>query len=203
MGTRHLIAVVYNNGYKIAQYGQWDGYPSGQGFGILEFLRNRDSVEKLKSALGRVRFYDAEGRDKDFIDEYNKNAPEWSNEPDNRTEEQKRWWNIYMSRDLGSEILENVSKSEDEEILLRNSIDFAYDSLFCEWAYVIDLDKNMLEVYEGFNKETIAGGRFPSSKKPKKEEEYEPVRLVQFYFFDDLPTNTTFLRELCSTEDNH
>lgn len=39
MGTRHLICVQHNNEYKVAKYGQWDGYPSGQGAGILEFLK--------------------------------------------------------------------------------------------------------------------------------------------------------------------
>ncbi|MBD0542281.1 hypothetical protein HPJ54_05685, partial [Acinetobacter baumannii] len=39
MGTRHLICVQHNNEYKVAKYGQWDGYPSGQGVGILEFLK--------------------------------------------------------------------------------------------------------------------------------------------------------------------
>lgn len=27
MGTRHLTAVVIDGDYKVAQYGQWDGYP--------------------------------------------------------------------------------------------------------------------------------------------------------------------------------
>jgi len=31
MGTRHLICAKINNEYKLSQYGQWDGYPSGQG----------------------------------------------------------------------------------------------------------------------------------------------------------------------------
>ena len=40
MGTRHLICVVSDNQYRIAQYGQWDGYPEGQGAAILEFLKS-------------------------------------------------------------------------------------------------------------------------------------------------------------------
>lgn len=30
MGTRHLILVFYKGAYRIAQYGQWDGYPSSE-----------------------------------------------------------------------------------------------------------------------------------------------------------------------------
>lgn len=31
MGTRNPTAVVLDGEYKLAQYGQWDGFPSGQG----------------------------------------------------------------------------------------------------------------------------------------------------------------------------
>jgi len=164
MGTRNLTAVMLNGEYKIAQYGQWDGYPEGQGKTILEFLTGDGNIDKLKSALRRVRFLDGEGRDKEFLAEYDKNCPEWSSDPDNRTPEQKRWFQTYVSRDLGGKILEAVASSEDAEILLRNSIDFAGDSLSCEYAYVVDLDKGTFEVYEGFNKAPLpAGERFAES----------------------------------------
>lgn len=31
MGTRNLTAVYLDGQYKVAQYGQWDGYPEGRG----------------------------------------------------------------------------------------------------------------------------------------------------------------------------
>lgn len=55
MGTRHLICVQHNNEYKVAKYGQWDGYPSGQGAGILEFLKGSFNkalfIQKLDNIL--------------------------------------------------------------------------------------------------------------------------------------------------------
>ena len=39
MGTRHTTAVKQNGEYKVAQYGQWDGYPEGAGVSILSFLK--------------------------------------------------------------------------------------------------------------------------------------------------------------------
>ena len=30
MGTRHITAVVSEGQFVVAQYGQWDGYPTGQ-----------------------------------------------------------------------------------------------------------------------------------------------------------------------------
>src|SRR4051812_8314171 len=38
MGTRHLTRVIVNGQCVISQYGQWDGYPTGQGHTIAKFL---------------------------------------------------------------------------------------------------------------------------------------------------------------------
>ena len=155
MGTRNLTCVVLDGEYKIAQYGQWDGYPSGQGLAILRFITEDGSLARLKEKLPRCRFFEEGGRDKELLDSYNKNAPEWSSDPDNRTDEQKRWFKTYISRDLGGKILRAVADSEDEEILLRGFLEFAGESLSCEWAYVIDFDKKTFEVYRGFNTEPL------------------------------------------------
>lgn len=185
MGTRHLIGVVKDNQLKVAQYGQWDGYPEGQGAAVLEFLSNKENINKLTKNLSKTRFIDEDGVDKDFIESYRNNAPEWSNDPDNRTEEQVKWFKTYMSRDLGAEILFNIAESKDDEILIANSEEFARDSLFCEYAYIIDLDANQLEVYKGFNKNPVGNGRFLSKGD---EGEYHPIVLVKKYQFNELPS---------------
>jgi hypothetical protein len=45
---------------------------------------------------------------------------------------------------------------------------FLVDSLFCEWAYIINLDENVLEIYRGFNKEPSDKGRYASLKEPDR-----------------------------------
>ena len=57
---------------------------------------------------------------------------------------------------------------------LVNEKAFAGDSLFCEWAYVLDLDKETLEIYHGFNKDK-AKGRFARTKTRGKE--YNAINL--------------------------
>ena len=105
MGTRNLTMVVDKTGEtKIAQYGQWDGYPFGQGLTVLHFLSDKNSVDKLQEKLKLVRFLDIDV-DKDFIDAYNKNCPKWGNEADNRTEVEKKWFEKYVSRDVCAGIL--------------------------------------------------------------------------------------------------
>lgn len=199
MGTRNLTAVMINGEYKIAQYGQWDGYPEGQGVTILDFLSKQENIDALKENLNKTRFLDEEGRDKEFIDAYSANTPEWSSEPDNRTDEQKHWFSSYITRDLGASILESIAASKDDEILLRDAIGFAGDSLFCEWGYVIDFDKNVLEVYRGFNDEPITEGRFISGDptfENDKTDEYEPIILIKTYDLNNLPNREQFIQEL-------
>ncbi|KAL9617778.1 MAG: hypothetical protein Q9160_007432 [Pyrenula sp. 1 TL-2023] len=51
MGTRHLICVYHNNSWVLVQYGQWDGYPPGQGNQILLFLNRDGNIARLKAGM--------------------------------------------------------------------------------------------------------------------------------------------------------
>ncbi|KAH0393586.1 hypothetical protein KCU89_g12258, partial [Aureobasidium melanogenum] len=51
MGTRNLTLVYYNGQYRIVQYGQWDGFPDGQGLNVLSFLLDSTNIRKLEEAL--------------------------------------------------------------------------------------------------------------------------------------------------------
>ena len=45
MGTRNLTIVRNKEGIiRVAQYGQWDGYPEGQGITALNFIKNKDNL---------------------------------------------------------------------------------------------------------------------------------------------------------------
>ncbi len=147
MGTRNLIRVIINGETKIAQYGQWDGYPEGQGKTILEFISVKDNVDKLRNSLKRVRFLSSEGEDKSFVDSYNENAPNWSSDPDNRTSEQKAWFKTYQSRDIAGDILANVANSDDVVILLTDNSGFEEEGS-CEWSYIVNLDTNTFHVWD-------------------------------------------------------
>lgn len=174
MGTRNLTMVINRKGEKkVAQYGQWDGYPSGVGLGVLNFLKNKELFEKFEKNLSKVRFLDVEGVDKEFVESYDKNAPQWSNEPDKRTDEQKRWFETYCTRDLAEEVLKNIANSTDEEILLIDSESEAMSGGWVEYSYVINLKENTLGVYSHVDQ--------------------EPIKV---YSLDDLPDDETFVSEI-------
>ena len=177
MGTRHLIAVMYNNEYRIAQYGQWDGYISGQGADILKFLQTVD-LDKFKQKLQNVSF---------LTDEDIENI--------NSTYPNGKWKNVfpYLSRDMGSEILNYVYNLQEDQIKLQNKIEFSKDSLFCEYAYVIDLDNNSFEIYKGFNKTPIdEDQRFYWNNY--QDNGYYPVKLHTKFNLTVLPDYDTLLK---------
>jgi len=195
MGTRHLTMVVSDGKTRIAQYGQWDGYPKGQGYTVLDFLRKRKkskTLDKFREKLNNCRFRNDEDDKK--IEKFMKSIGSkngWMTE--DQSEKYHKAYS-YMSRDHGAEILNMVYRSKGE-VLLTDSTSFAGESLFCEWAYVIDLDKNVLECYTGFNKDTTSKTeRFKDVTHT--DSDYGSIVLVATYSLDKLPTKRQFVKEL-------
>jgi hypothetical protein len=184
MGTRNLTCVFLDGDFKVAQYGQWGGYPDGQGETIRKFLAEaniplfRDQVRKV----GRI--------DEETIEE---RWIEAGAEPDALGvpfEVSDRFKEMYpeLHRDTGAEILGIIMNMEGDCLLLKDRRTFGTDSLFCEWAYVIDLDNNTLEVYKGFNKDHSADfGRFANIKSEREDDRYAPVVLIKTWKFDEIP----------------
>ena len=144
MGTRNLTVVKDNTGTtRLAQYGQWDGYPEHSGIKALEFLRDETLVENLRNRLTLVEFIDDqeaeaiwEGFDHD------------SNDPTKYTNEYPG-----LSRDTGIDILVAVASATETLKTIDNS-DFANDTLFCEGIYEIDFSiGKFISTYHGTTKE--------------------------------------------------
>jgi len=194
MGTRHLICVVKNGEYKVAQYGQWDGQPSGQGVDILDFLQNEMDRAKFKNQIETLSFATE--------DELKQTWIEIGEEPNTMisVEVANKYKELYPehSVDNGSGILRLIQDS-DRELKLRNSLNFANDSLSCRWGYVIDLDKNLFEVYEGVNKTPLdERERFHFIQEQVKPTNvldvvFYPIKHVVSFDLDKLPNEEEFL----------
>jgi len=48
MGTRNITRVISNGQLKVCQYCQWDGYPTGAGADIANFIRTTDDDHMIK-----------------------------------------------------------------------------------------------------------------------------------------------------------
>lgn len=188
MGTRNITCVVKNNEFKVAQYGQWDGYPSGNGIIILSWLQNND-IADLSAGADRVHIFEGNEERAGWVEV---NGDGFIPEADFKDYPS-------LSRDMGADVLDYVASTQKPILVL--DAEFAADSLFCEYAYVVDLDKNTFEVYEGFNKTPLTeADRFFTGETPDPSYDgsagYEPVVLVASYDLNDLPKQEDFLAKL-------
>ena len=186
MGTRNLTMVYFNGEYKIAQYGQWDGHINYTGVEILNFLK-KYNIEYFKEKLNNCTLINKE--------KYNSLWREFGVDLEKNSlveiEKMEQFTVKYpsLSRDTGWAILEKIIESDaDNPVLLQKDVEFAVDSLFCEYAYVIDLDKNTCEIYTGFNQKRLAeSDRFFFLQK-ESDNKYYPIKLLKSYSLAELPT---------------
>jgi hypothetical protein len=205
MGTRNLTVVVCGGTHKVAQYCQWDGYPDGQGVIALGFCREHlataEGREAFKGKLALVR----------WIDEAEHLALWKSVGADDSgrvtldvSEKFERKW-PHLHRNCGAAVLDRIATNTETGLPLRDERAFAGDSLFCEWAYVVDLDTNVLEVYKGFNKEALPpGARFADCfqhVERRGEDQYHPIKLLMSFPLDSLPDDESF-KASCKDEDD-
>jgi hypothetical protein len=196
MGTRNLTAVFADGEYKLAQYGQWDGYPSGQGKIALKFARGALCIsagrQDFKGQLAKVRFVEQDELASMYATVGVTGS--WCN-MDQVNAFNRKW--PYFSRDHGARILDLVMNANDE-VLTRNEITFAASSS-CEYAYVVDLDKNTFEAYEGYNKTPLdPSERFADMPG---QDGYYPVRLRGSWSLDALPTDEELMAAFPSEDE--
>lgn len=119
MGTRHHQKVITKTGdLKISQYGQWDGYPSGQGIGILSYLRF-GKLEEYQNNLQNIPLITKEQAEElDKTNDWNQKHP-------------------YLSRDCGSNIHQYI---EDGAVTFVSHISDEDARKWCEGFYTIDFE---------------------------------------------------------------
>jgi hypothetical protein len=173
MGTRNLILVKYNQEYKVAQYSQWDGYPSGEGFNVVKFLTQPNlNINLFKEKINNITHWGKEGLQ--LFESYILAGFNGVNE------------HPELSRDLGSEILDYIYKDLVNKV--NFDINFAANSLFCEWAWCINLDTNCLDCFKGWQTEPLDKDQpfYYLQDKMMPEEGYYPIKLICSIPFNEL-----------------
>lgn len=178
MGTTNLTVVVLNGEVKVAQYGQWDGYPTSAGENISSLINTID-LDKFKNAVNNCSFVNDEYVSKLWKDL----GADGSGFVDLKTSNKFKKLYPEIHRDTGVDILSVIYKKNGCNLV--NEIEFAADSLFCEWAYVVNLDTNCLEIYRGFNKTPLVKGERFFDLNGKSTDHYYPVKLVKILPFSD------------------
>lgn len=217
MGTRNLTMVINKQGeIKVAQYGQWDGYPSGQGLTTLQFCSNKKNLKALEQVIEKTRFFNRcndidrwiEGYETRTKDEYDMHKTEESKIK--RTDADIYWFENTQTRDLGASILysiitidmDRLPVEHNKKIYLRDTSEFGKNSLFCEWAYCINFKTRTLQCFEGFNtNKELEYELFKTDQKEIDEyfqdrDKYYGIKLVAEYKLNKLPDQNKFLKDL-------
>lgn len=163
MGTRGTYG-LYKGGVDKITYSHWDSYPTGLGKDVVKFIQ-RTSIEELNQIFEKIILVDesAKATDeqieecKDYVD-LNVNTGTIDN------------WYCLLRKAQGT--LEPYKK--DLRYMI-DSKDFIKKSLFCEWGYIINLDTNELEIYEGFQ-DNPSNNRF---KVTESEDGYYNCKLLK------------------------
>ena len=133
MGTRGLTKVIDKDGIlKVAQYGQWDHYPSGQGANILNIISKFHALENLSLGLKRVYFMTNPQHDKLVA------KTDWQ---DSDSVDMFKAMYPTLTRDLGSDVLLSIIYGTGK-VPLRNEADFEEEELWCEGVYTINFQTN-------------------------------------------------------------
>lgn len=165
MGTRGICGFVVNGEEKLT-YNHWDSYPSGLGVSILSWLRslNEDTLPEARERAAGLRLVDDQAvpslEDKIQLSRF---ADTTVGGPATNTEITSYYQ--LLRKTQGCPWL-NL-----EAGVMIESADFAYDGLFCEWAYVVDFDESTFEVYSGFRRQAPTEGRWATPERVAHEQQ--------------------------------
>ena len=190
MGTRGVFGFRVNGEDKV-NYNHMDSYPDGNGMAILRFLHDfrdgKSPVEKLAGA----------GLKRDWIAELREAAAVLTEACEGD-----------LTQYSGCDMWATLSCG-----LHGGYIEFILNSLMCEWGYIINLDDELLEVYQGWQLAPHEKGRYAHrtenleyrrmlrAGRGNAYEEYYPCALVASWPLKDLPDEELFLDAFSESEE--
>lgn len=182
MSTRGAVGFKVNGKYKAA-YNHFDSYPYGLGEDVVEFARylsKNNLVEQCRRNAANMSMVDENATPTQVQKE--KLLPFADLQVGRRSED-----DFYcLFRNLqGSKILYEIAKGTIDCML--DGTNFLKDSLFCEYAYIINLDDETIQFFKGFQKSLDPNTPFSDEFVNVGNSEYKPVALVGECSLHDIP----------------
>ena len=171
MGTRGLYG-FRKNGIDKLTYNHWDSYPDWLGKAVAEFCK-KTTIKEMNDIFDRIILV-KEGRrpTKAQIDEC---MPYYNG--DVSTQSVDDWYCLLREAQGNPSVYKNGLK------YMIDNKDFIKDSLFCEYAYIINLDTQCLEFWLGFQKEPDEHNRY-GAETCDNMGKYYPCKMVSYYPLD-------------------
>lgn len=204
MSTRGLLGFAHNGELK-ATYNHSDAYPTWLGVQVATFLaRHRDDMASVETQVDALVMVD---EDKKPTKAQVAQLAQYTDTSvggvltANGIDDSISWYQVL--RDT-----QGQPEKALEAGFMIDGADFALDSLFCEWGYVIDLDQERLEIYQGLRKEPVTRGRWADQKgkdqtypngEPSIANQYYPISLLVAIPFRDIPTDPGAIGLLMNT----
>lgn len=143
MSTRGAIGFIKNKQYKVS-YNHWDSYLEGKGVEVVNFIK-RNSLERMNEIFDNMIMVNqtdipTEEQRKEILKFWKKNNIKNNYEPIKFGNGNADWY-YYLSVTNGYPEYYNKGLR-----YMTDDKDFIKDTLFCEFAYLIDLDENKLHI---------------------------------------------------------
>lgn len=167
MGTRGAVGFRHNQKDYIT-YNHYDSYPTCAGVGVIMTIikqklfddqYRQQAIEKLESLqlINSEKTFEPEE-----LENIRNNIEALGLE--NNTFDPTRFGNgkvdaYYVLNPIQRHINTYIHPKHTIPYMIDNH-EFMANSLFCEWAYIINFDTNSLEIYEGFNRNKSGAGRY-------------------------------------------
>ena len=182
MGTRGAFGFRIGEIDKVA-YNHWDSYPDGLGLSVTEFIKETPDDE-LKTIAKNIIVVENGSQptvaQKKAVRDFEKKNNIVVSDVSVSERTLDDWYCLLRKAQGGL----NMYKKGLEYMISADS--FLHDSLFCEYAYIINVDTGMLEVYKGFNTDPEKKGRYAQFKSGDYGDKYYGVALCGEIPFEDV-----------------
>ena len=182
MSTKGAMGVKINKEYKV-WYTHWNSYPDGLGREMVDFCKK---VQKdTEGAIGKDRktrrntgwnLFKRRCKQLKMVDKDSTPSKyfqkKYSKFFDNNVSSQsKTEWYCLLRELQYVEGLYAIYKNTTKRMI--EGFDFLKNSVFCEYAYIINLDEMTLEFYKGFNETFDGNSPLPFTEKDKLLPSYD------------------------------
>ncbi|MDU7686060.1 MAG: hypothetical protein E7K14_01905 [Bacillota bacterium] len=183
MGTRGLYG-IRKDGVDKVTYNHFDSYPEYLGMNMIKFCMNHNK-DALTGLFNKIELVGDENPTEEQKVNCKRNG--WFDDTVSLQTDDD-WYCLLRDTQGNLECLMQADKA----YMLDNS-DFIKDSLSCEYAYIINLDRSVLEVWIGCQKEPDPKNRYGTQQD---DYGYYPCKLIRSYHLPLTKNKKWYLKDM-------
>jgi hypothetical protein len=191
MSTRGTIGYVID-GKIYATYNHFDSYPDGLGQDVVDFCKQITKENKWNEFKENAKKVELVKEDDKVPEDIQEKYSGFLN--DQVGKQSKDDWYCLLRDIQGISTLEAISYGTVFHMI--DGVGFLEDSLFCEFAYILNLDTDEIWFFKGFTHNPLTEAENPfgfSNEKPEiglsNSSKYYPVKLVGKCKTNKIPKN--------------